>query len=631
MMKRSDIRNAYDRMSPTPEQKQNIYQEILKANRRQGNVRQNHVRQRVIRRWSWIPAAVALMFVAVTGVFVLGREISLNPAIEATQPIETTEQLSAYDTLLEVYRTAVREGWSEEECQKNGISPQFADVKSSEEKPAYVILDIDGNGVSELIIGQGMPHYFYVWDLYAFDHDGQPVKLHTDTKNHINCHLYENAIIGTEYVSKTDASFSYFRLEGATLLSLDILTCKNDFWYDEIAKQQISKENADDTLSKYELLDVEPVDLMANVDHELADIEAAEQYNLILEKYRTALTESWSWEQCDEADISRQIMFDWVKKNDLGWFLLDIDENGAEELIISDGTHLFDLYTIRNGQPIHLLRAHPDHYTLCKDSTIEQRQHQNEVNTYWRWYHLSGSELIPENVVYLEAKTHQYYYGTDDKSMEKVSEDEAGKYLVNSEKTAMEWNLVPFVEKEYPDVREPNYYYESIIETYRTAIEEHWDPGKCMENGISLMVGYYGGIVPELGHNQIDLNGDGNGELIITDGTDIYDLYTIVSDEEVGPLRLIEATERNRYFLTTDGYIYNMASGSAMLSYYYLFNVGQRQLELVKGYQFDASVNPDNPWSYYDGKSEAVLISTEDAAAAMDAIHFEEIAFIPFG
>ena len=629
-MKRSDIRNAYDAMTPTPQQRDQMYRAVMqKAGKMNGRYQAQPTKQH---KWAWIPAAAAVIFICIMGVLVLGR--GAQDDVVLTNPVETEAVPPAHEALLDVYRTAVKEGWTEEKCLEMGISPQFADVSHTEEKPAYVLLDIDGNGVEELIIGEGMPHYFYIWDLYAFDNEGQPVKLHTDTKDHTNCHLYENGIIGTEYVSTTDAAFQYFRLDGTDLIAEDVLTGRNDVYYDEIAKQQISLEELNNIIqSKYEMLDVDPIDLMENNNYDLGNIDAAEQYVFIIEKYKSALAENWSWEQCDEADISRQIMFDTTNKNNLGWCLMDLDENGVQELVISDGVYLFDLYTLMStdNSPDHLLSAHPNHYTLCKDGTIEQRENVQAVNTYWRWFRLSGIDLVQEGVVFFEGEKHQYSYGTSDDNLRNITENEAGKYLVNTEKAAMSLKLTPFAEKQFPEVREPNFYYEPLIETYRTAIEEHWDPGKCMEKGISLMVGYYGGIVPELGHNQIDLNGDGNDELIITDGTDIYDLYTIVSDEEVGPLRLIDATERNQFYLTTDGQIYNIASGSAMLSYYYLFDIGQKELVFDKGLKFDASVDPDNPWSYYEeSMDKAVACTAEDARVIMDAIHFADISYIPF-
>lgn len=626
-MKRSDIRNAYDAMTPTPQQRDKMYRAIMKAGGKQnGRYQAQPTKQH---KWAWIPAAAAVIFICIMGVLVLGR--GAQDDVVLTNPVETEAVPPAHEALLDVYRTAIKEGWTEEQCQQNGISPQLADVQNTDEKPAYVLLDIDGNGIEELIVGHGMPHYFYVWDLYSFENfNGEPVKLHTDVKDHANCHLYENGIIGIEFAGKSEGYFHYFGLQGTKLVRADLLSYRDDIWRDVVTNEQIPSDQANQILAKYEIIDVEPIDLMKNQNANLGDIEAVEQYAFIVEKYKTALLENWTWEQCDEAEISRQIMFNTTNMNDLGWCLLDLDGNGVQELVVSDGEYLFDCYTLTT-QVKHVFSASPvDHYSLCKDGTIKHRSNFG-VDTFWTWYDISATKLAMQGILHYDGDTDKYFYGTTKDHLGSISEEEAETYLVNPEKTTMDLTLTPFVEREFTVVKEPNFYYESIIETYRTAITEHWDPGKCMEKGISLMVGYYGGIVPDLGHNQIDLNGDGNDELIITDGTNIYDMYTIVNDEEVGTLRLIDATERNQFYLTIDGQIYNIASGSAMLSYYYLFDIGQKELVFDKGLKFDASVDPNNPWSFYEESMDtAVSCTTEDARVILDAIHFADMSYIPF-
>ena len=630
-MKNQRMINAYDSINPTAQQKERMYQAILEQSSGKG-AKVYRAKPAKPNGRGLIGAIAACVTVLIFSGAVLARMLEQQPEPVATQPFDSQVadmQELPHEKLLKTYRTAMVESWTEEKCLENGISPRFSDAEYAKKNAAYALMDLDGNGVEELIIGQGMSHYFYVWDLYTFA-EGKPIQLHSDQKDGTNCHLYKNGIIGHEYTSKTEGAYNFFSTEGANLVAHDILTFRNDVWYDEIAKQQISAEEATSRLNQYEMLDIHAFSLLDYSGNVVVDAEATEQYMLILEKYKTALAEKWSWEQCDEAGISRQIMFDTTNRNKLGWCTMDLDGNLSPELIISDGTYLFDLYTLTNNQPIHLLSGYPEYYSLCKDGTIEKRENVQNVDVYWRWYSLDGTELVQQGVVFHEADSHKYSYGTTDDSLRSISENEAGKYLTDTEKSAMKLTLIPFVTQEYPEVKEPNFYYESLIETYRKAIEEDWDPGKCVENGISLMVGYYGDLVTDLGHNQIDLNGDGNDELIITDGTNIYDLYTIINDEEIGPLRLVDATERSQFFLTTDGQIYNMASGSAMLCYYYLFDVGQKELVLDKALKFDASVDPDNPWSFYDGKDKSVDCTAEDARVIMDAIHFADIAYIPF-
>ena len=631
-MKNQRIIRAYDSINPTPDQKDRMLRAILSESGEKPKGRSVYTATpRKTSARGLLGAIAACLVVLVMSGVVLARMMGRETPAQ-TQPVEMELVEQLHEELLKLYRSAMVEGWTAEKCLEKGISPRFSDTEYAKENAAFALLDIDGNGVEELIIGYGMTHYFYVWDLYTFD-NGDPVQLHSDQKDGTNCHIYENGVIGTEYTGKTEGAYSYFKLDGATFISLDVLTYRDDFWYDEISKQQISAEEATSRLNQYEMLDIHATSLFDYSGNVQVNTESAEYYMFVIEKYKTALLENWTWEQCDQADISRQIMFNTTNMNDLGWCLLDLDGNGVEELIISDGNQLFDLYTLMptDNSPGHILSANTVHYTLCKDGTIEQREHVQQVNTYWRWFRLDGMDQILQEVVYLEGEKHQYFHGTTEDSLKKISENQAGAYLVNTEKEPMNLALTPFVEKEFSVVKEPNFYYEALIETYRKAIEEDWDPGKCMENGISLMVGYYGDLVTALGHNQIDLNGDGNDELIITDGTNIYDLYTIINDEEIGPLRLIDATERNQFFLTTEGQIYNMASGSAMLSYYYLLDIGQKELVFDKGVKFDASVDLNNPWSYYEeNMDKAADCTEEDARVILDAIHFADIPYIPF-
>ena len=69
-------------------------------------------------------------------------------------------------------------------------------------------------------------------------------------------------------------------------------------------------------------------------------------YDPILQVYRTALEENWEYYQYTDAGISGDILTDSVRGK-LGWCLMDVDGNGCEELIVSDGRYLYDMYTFR--------------------------------------------------------------------------------------------------------------------------------------------------------------------------------------------------------------------------------------------------------------------------------------------
>lgn len=172
-----------------------------------------------------------------------------------------------------------------------------------------------------------------------------------------------------------------------------------------------------------------------------------EGYDHILRKYVTALEENWTWEQCQQNDVSPSILSDATTvRSNLGWCLLDIDKNGAEELVISDGVELFDLYVMQpnDGGPGHLLSACPNFYQLCENGLILCREYYSGRGT-WRWLRLSGIDYTQQELVEYDGELNQYYYGTDGTDghrLTPISKDEAGD-LINRYQSA-ELTLTPF-------------------------------------------------------------------------------------------------------------------------------------------------------------------------------------------
>ncbi len=634
-MKRSDIRKAYDSMNPTSAQKDKMLSAILEAEtgRKMGKYQARPVKTN---KWSWIPAVAALFAVVTAGIFVTGRTpqtenpVLDNPAIESA-PAENTEIPVVYNEIIRACRTALEEDWDAATCQNSQISARFANTEYASENAGYQITDIDGNGTPELIIG----HLEYIWNLYTLGAENTAVQLITDTNDGTVYQLAEGAHIIKELTTKDEGWHDCYLFEGTELVLETSIYGRDTDYQNLLTGESLTSKDALNLIDQYDRLDPMWVNFRDISDPLPVESEILELYLPIIEKYRTALTENWSWEQCDMADISRGIMYNSTNRSDLGWCLLDIDHSGMEELIISDGVQLFDLYALMptDGLPGHILCSGEAgySYSLCKDGTVERRINNGDF-TYWSWFRLSETDYVEEQKLILDNTLHRYYLGVDQESSRTITENEAGEYLTSDEKATKKLNLMPFVELPETTVHEPNYYYEPIIELYRKAVVESWDPGKCVENGISLMIGYYGELYEEIGHNQIDLNGDGSAELIITDGTYIFDLYTVIHDEEDCAMRYtLDTTERNQYFMVQDNKLYCRGSGGAALSYYTILSVGERTLDVQEGFMYDAADNPDNPWFYYDGQTKGRPCNDVDAEAIVNSYKPDNIPFIPFG
>ena len=672
-MKNNRIRNAYDSINPSPAQKQQMLDAILSsADLKESPSQTRRTREPVVNTvkqytnhkrtniFGTLAAGIILVLVAGFGIsFLMSRE-PVNPAAneptsDVTVPMVTAED--HYAPVLEKYRRAMAEGWTKEQCEIEGISTRMQagyDVT----KAGFAMLDLDGDGREELLIAEeSTDRTDNIWDFYTTLEDGTPIQLWVDEQDGGQCRLYEDNVISISYSNKHELELTFYDLESGQLTVREMLEWEDEDTVfhtdrDGNTRQVTSKEGQ----SISHAYDGQKLNLtwLTGIPDYLRNTDAVERYTLILEKYKTALLENWTWEQCDAADISRMILFDTTNKNNLGWCLLDLDNNGTEELVISDGETLIDMYCLvpEDVQPEDMIRqeTNMDYFLSCTDGIchviksddsmsytlhengILRLQHIKPEETGWCFYqfHYKGMKL--EGV--LTYRPHHsavtvvsgYQYGSDTDNLTSISKDQAGEILFRY--AEMEVKLTPFVEKEFQEVKEANYYYEPLIETYRQAIRENWNPGQCMENGISLMIGYYGELYDTLGHNQYDLNGDGNDELIITDGTNIYDLYTVSNGEVI---HLASAMERKEYFLTTDGYIYEIGSGSYAVGYYSLYTLGQQNLVLERGFMMDAEADPGNPWFYYDGVDKGDPCPTSEAAAIMDAIHFSEISFIPFG
>lgn len=534
-----------------------------------------------------------------------------------------------YMELINLCKEAINsDGWDEAKCNDFNISPRL--VVSREYAAAnagYQILDIDGNGTLELIIG----HENYIWNLYTLEGENTAVQIINDTNDGTVYQLHEGGRIVKELTTKEEGWHDCYLFSGISLEQETSIYGKDTDYFDILAGgEPISSQEALDRIDKYDRVDLDLTPFYDLPDSVQNNLEAVENYTPVIEKYKTALLENWSWEQCDEAGISRSIMYGTTDRSSLGWALLDLDNNGVEELIVTDGTTLFDLYTLMptDGLPGHILSGGEYKYTLCKDSTIERRI-SNGRFSYWSWFQFSEMDYVEVQKLILDNTTHQYSISLNGQDPTPITENEAGAYITAEEKEPMELELVPFADLPKSTAREPNYYYEPIIELYRKAIVESWDPGTCMENGISLMIGYYGELYDELGHNQIDLNGDGNGELIITDGTNIFDIYTVIYDEEVCAMRYaLDSTERNRYYMIDDQTLYCQGSGGAALTYHTALGVGERELYVQEGFLYDAG-DPKGPWFFYQDETKGSAYP--DAETIIESWEPIAIPFVPFG
>ncbi len=534
------------------------------------------------------------------------QKLELTWLAEIPDRLRGTEEVEQYTPILEKYKTALSEGWDGVMCSENGLS-FYTPIESEYESLYYAMYDLNRDGINELIISEYPCRENTDTDfleIYTV-RNGSMEKIMIGHETEMR-YLCEGGIVKDltpPERGKYNAYVSFWEINQDGLFGETGAVYEIDGqWYHGFrASEKITAAEAEAEVKGLKPLYLDFIEIKSSSDGEYQS--GYEAFDHIIRKYVTAITEGWTEAQCEQNDISPQILSDTCIQYNLGWCLVDIDSNGIEELVVSDGVHLFDLYVMmpHDGSPGHLVMANGgETYQLCENGVIEKHGLYSGT-TAWRYYTLREIDLVQRDMVFYEGATNQYSYGTSDNDLQPIAKEKAGE-IIGRDRT-MELNLTPLVEAPdfLPDEIE---YYEPLLNIYRQAIREDWGPGTCVENGISLMVGNYGDFVDELGYTTMDLDSNGIQELIITDGTNIYDLYTIIQDEETGPLRLVDAMERIEYFLTEDNMIYCSGSGGAGMHVYSLSSLKEDHLNMMTGFMYAPDTDPENPWFWYDGENQ---------------------------
>lgn len=268
-MNRNDMKAAYDRLTPDAEAKTRMLSAIMaeKNPSREGKY-QSYAQPAPRRWWTAIPAALALVAVLAVGIFLVNRqgEPDVLSTGDTTHPSAATESTAAegsYEQLLDLYAQAISEGWGPEACSEADISirigrPEYYPV------PGYQFMDIDHNGVEELLITDGD----IIYDLYT-QVDGQILRLFTSGERDFYrlCEGYVISYQGARSASST--VYQFFKWENDTLVQIEeILFDQSDEtnspWFrvnsgdgTNLMLEPITEEQANEIIDSYSSVSIE--------------------------------------------------------------------------------------------------------------------------------------------------------------------------------------------------------------------------------------------------------------------------------------------------------------------------------------------------------------------------------------
>lgn len=249
-MKRSDIRNAYDSMTPTQAQKDRMLAAILETNagKKKGKYQASPAKTS---KYAWIPAVAALFAVVAAGSFVL-RQTPQEAPVFSNEEIPTQDpqwNQTVYDEILATCRSAIEEGWDEKKCLAFNISPRFASSREyARTNAGYQILDIDGNGTQELLIGDEN----YIWNLYSLEGNNTAVLLVSDPDDGTFYALRQDAHIIKERTTKEEGWHDCYVLKGTELTQEASLYGVGNDYQDLLTGKSISPEEALDIIYRHD-------------------------------------------------------------------------------------------------------------------------------------------------------------------------------------------------------------------------------------------------------------------------------------------------------------------------------------------------------------------------------------------
>lgn len=168
-------------------------------------------------------------------------------------------------------------------------------------------------------------------------------------------------------------------------------------------------------------------------------------YSHVLQKYIDAINENWDMTRCEQEDISYLTTL-LESTEDLGYSLIDLDGNGVEELIVTNGNVIYDLFTLlKDGSLFHLLSgADRGEYTLCENNYIAYVGFDSADWTRYYFYRVKGASLVLEQA--LEYNTHQGpdnpWFRSEGDNLAPVSEADFQKTIDSYGKAALEFTSI---------------------------------------------------------------------------------------------------------------------------------------------------------------------------------------------
>lgn len=476
-MKSQVICDALNAVNPTPAQRARMRAALeaqLPAEKphRRGAHQQKASSQRW---WTIIPAAAALFAVVLLGIFVLGRTDKTPPSMSnvPTEPLtleslqssanykasmEIKDYVQSYnatgdvdETLSEAYRAYGCRNTEmaqkvDEICTKYGLNKVGDGISPDTTEEMFTALNVrsmvkvSGNGD----VTTSNPSYsadgnFEFWGATTVSGVDYPIeyRVYRAMKQSLSTAYWEientSDYQWSNYVTTagTDVLIAVGQNNSLVLTdtgdSVVVIVVMNATTGDtQTGKAALEAFANTFDLSLAPRTRNAPVETTAPTESGTAIPEA---YQPVIAKYVTALTEHWGGEACSNADISLLVSYA-TSPSELGYALLDLDNDGTDELIIANDAErqvIYDLYSLVDGKLVHVFTGWDrNSYELREGFRILNIGSNGAASADYVYCHLSNGQLVTDSLIRFDAATdpdHPWFRGTGENDLAPITDE----------------------------------------------------------------------------------------------------------------------------------------------------------------------------------------------------------------
>ena len=177
-----------------------------------------------------------------------------------------------------------------------------------------------------------------------------------------------------------------------------------------------------------------------------------EAYQPVIAKYVTALTEHWGGEACSNADISILVSYA-TSPSELGYALLDLDNDGTDELVIANDAErqvIYDLYSLVDGKLVHVFTGWDrNSYELREGFRILNIGSNGAASADYVYCHLSNGQLVTDSLIRFDAATdpdHPWFRGTGENDLAPITDENWSEDEIYSASASLPIAITPFAD-----------------------------------------------------------------------------------------------------------------------------------------------------------------------------------------